>query len=643
MCKVVFNRIGDSFCRLQRSCYHRAMHRARWLAVPVCAAALALYLRTLAPSVAFLFDDSLEFQLVGYRLAVAHPTGYPLYTLLLKLFSFLPFGDVAYRANLLSAVCAALAVAIVYLAALQLTQSVLASLVAALALAVSPVFWSQAVIAEVYALNALFVAALIYGAIVGRWSARRLPLLALLYGLALTHHRTVLLMAPALVGFLILDLRSLIEKSKSKNLQPQPIERQRSKILLCLLAPLLLYVYIPLRGAVGSLDGTYQNTTDGFLRWILASDYNIFITQNPFSENRDALFFVNLFLNQFGALGVVLALTGLIALFVRRWPEDGHPSTTGRPSSVRDVPSAIFLASAFLAYLVFVLVYRVPDVAVFAIPAFLFEALLIGAGAHALWQVGGRTRVLVRPLLLIVLALNFLSLIPAAFAANDLSQATGVRDYGRDIMAQHFPANSTLVGILGEMTLVRYFQDTEGPQPELHTVAADRDDERLSAIERELQAGRATFTTRALNGLPERYALGAFGPLVRVWPEPQHETLPASAPLVDTIRYHVDAISQPQPQLVRVQLTWQPESPLTSDLKVSARLLDGETLRAQHDDWPVHNAYHSVFWRPGETIADVYDVLLPPDMASAGLRVLLIVYRADSGAEVGRIDAGSLN
>ena len=145
MCKVVFNRIGDSFCRLQRSCYHRAMHRARWLAVPVCAAALALYLRTLAPSVAFLFDDSLEFQLVGYRLAVAHPTGYPLYTLLLKLFSFLPFGDVAYRANLLSAVCAALAVAIVYLAALQLTQSVFASLVAALALAVSPVFWSQAV------------------------------------------------------------------------------------------------------------------------------------------------------------------------------------------------------------------------------------------------------------------------------------------------------------------------------------------------------------------------------------------------------------------------------------------------------------------------------------------------------------------
>ena len=63
MRKAVFIRIGLSFCRLHRSCYHRAMQRARWVAVLVCAAALALYLRTLAPSVAYLFDDSLEFPL----------------------------------------------------------------------------------------------------------------------------------------------------------------------------------------------------------------------------------------------------------------------------------------------------------------------------------------------------------------------------------------------------------------------------------------------------------------------------------------------------------------------------------------------------------------------------------------------------
>src|SRR5438270_10686015 len=140
MRKAVCIRICLSFCRLHRSCCHRAMQRARWVAVLVCAAALALYLRTLAPSVAFLFDDSLEFQLVGYKLAIAHPTGYPLYTLLLKAFTLLQLGEVAGRANLSSAVLAALAVALVYRIALKLTGSVIPSLAAAAALAVSPVF-----------------------------------------------------------------------------------------------------------------------------------------------------------------------------------------------------------------------------------------------------------------------------------------------------------------------------------------------------------------------------------------------------------------------------------------------------------------------------------------------------------------------
>ncbi len=86
------------------------------------AASLALYLSTLAPSVVTLFDDSLEFQLVTYQLGIAHPTGYPLYTSLGKLFTFLPFGDVAYRVNLMSAVFGAAAIALVYLLILQVAR-----------------------------------------------------------------------------------------------------------------------------------------------------------------------------------------------------------------------------------------------------------------------------------------------------------------------------------------------------------------------------------------------------------------------------------------------------------------------------------------------------------------------------------------
>src|SRR5262245_37911583 len=76
-------------------------------------ASLVLYVRTLAPSL--LFDDSAEFQTIAYTLGIGHPTGYPIYVLLAKLFTFLPVGDIAYRVNLFSAFCAALTVGVVFL------------------------------------------------------------------------------------------------------------------------------------------------------------------------------------------------------------------------------------------------------------------------------------------------------------------------------------------------------------------------------------------------------------------------------------------------------------------------------------------------------------------------------------------------
>jgi hypothetical protein len=155
-----------------------SFHRDRWqpaLALPVFVVALCLYAQTLAPTVVTLFDDSPEFQLVTYQLGIAHPTGYPLYTVLGWLFTRLPVGDVAYRVNLMSAVFGALTVAMVYLIGLELTTppprnpgealiedrrpgdgeyrpwtSVFAGLIGAVALAASPVFWSQATVAEVY-------------------------------------------------------------------------------------------------------------------------------------------------------------------------------------------------------------------------------------------------------------------------------------------------------------------------------------------------------------------------------------------------------------------------------------------------------------------------------------------------------------
>ena len=67
------------------------------------------------------------------------------------------------------------------------------------------------------------------------------------------------------------------------------------------------------------------------------------------------------------------------------------------------------------------------------------------------------------------------------------------------------------------MTLLRYFQQTEGIRPDVRTIAADREDERLAAIAEGVAAAHPTYTTRPVTGLAEQFSLSAEGPLIRVW------------------------------------------------------------------------------------------------------------------------------
>ena len=192
--------------------------------------AFGLYLSTLAPTV--LEADGGEFQFVPWLPGIAHPTGYPLYVLLGWLWAhLLPLGEVAWRTNLLSAVLAAAAVGLTYAVARQMLDATLpatpfssrivAAALAAATFATSHTFWSQAIIAEVYALHALFVAAILYLALrsvfltnnsesaslvgISRFARNDMlgKLLALTVGLSLTHHRTVVLLLPALALFLL--------------------------------------------------------------------------------------------------------------------------------------------------------------------------------------------------------------------------------------------------------------------------------------------------------------------------------------------------------------------------------------------------------------------------------------------------------
>ncbi len=157
---------------------------------------LALYAATL-PRTVVLEDDGL-FLMAGVHLGVAHPPGYPLYTLIVHLFTQLPLGDPAVLGHLSSAVLGALACGAVYACARLLGPSPAPALTAAWLFGVSEQFWSQAIITEVYTLNALlFFGAYALVLLGARDPRRKWPLrgAAVAWGAGLANHWPLMVLA----------------------------------------------------------------------------------------------------------------------------------------------------------------------------------------------------------------------------------------------------------------------------------------------------------------------------------------------------------------------------------------------------------------------------------------------------------------
>ena len=198
---------------------------------------LGVYILTLAPTVSG--EDSGELIAAAHTLGIPHPTGYPLWCLLGKLFiTIIPFGGVAWRVNFMSAVFGAATVSLVFILIRRLTRDPIAALAGALAFGFSWEFWEQAVIAEVYTLNAFFVALCLL--LLLAWQEKRrtwhLLAFALAYGLSLCNHSTMFLLGPLFLAFMLWVDRGLWRR---------PALWAGMGVLVAL--GLCLYAYLPLR------------------------------------------------------------------------------------------------------------------------------------------------------------------------------------------------------------------------------------------------------------------------------------------------------------------------------------------------------------------------------------------------------------
>jgi len=280
-----------------------------------------LYLWCLAPSITFY--DSGEFVTAVQFLGSAHSPGYPLFLLYAKPFTWLPFGNIAFKVNLATAVSAALACLGVYHLLRKVLQETefcndagfsrfvlhLTALSGAFIFAVSPRLWLQSNHDKPYPLLAFISAVMLLFLL--RWRENLLrgdeqPAwwygTAFLAGLASGAHQTIVLLLPGCILFILVAA-------------PQSIRRVREWLLSggMLLAGGAVQLYLPLRAAAD----TRQNWGDTdalsrFLWHLLRKGY----PEKPHSRD------ISLLLKQLGAfdiphefgwIGLILLLFGLWA------------------------------------------------------------------------------------------------------------------------------------------------------------------------------------------------------------------------------------------------------------------------------------------------------------------------------------------
>ena len=445
------------------------MKERAFVAVGLSAIVAVFYLATLAPTV--LWGDDAYFQRSAFDGSLSPDGGgHPLWLALAQVFARLPFGDIAYRANLLSAAAGVAAVMGIYWISRELEISRSGAALAALSLAVAHTFWMHSVRAEVYTVF-LACLALELGLLL-RWrEGRPGPLLAALglFGLALLAHQMAVLLLPALL-FLLWRCRAWLTA------------RQRALVLLVFLAGLALALAViqwQVHGAslLDSLRLYFIHSGVDFSHKLF--DFNL-----P-GLPRDAALWLGFLALQFP--GPALLLGAFAWTSLPRW---------------RRSPAWQALALLYLTCTAFAFSYHVNDQYAFYLPGYLAFAPFIGLG----WDLAGEKLPLLRQPSGQALGLGLAALLPpliyaalagglAGLELNPLGIRQlpgrepnwfflwpakngyhGAETYGLQVLAA-LPPGSLLLADHTPYQTLRYLQVVRGLRPDVRLVKIEPKDD----------------------------------------------------------------------------------------------------------------------------------------------------------------------
>jgi hypothetical protein len=467
------------------------------------AVALAAYRVTLLPGLDF--GDTAAFQDAGGHLTITPRQAYPLYFGLSNLVVWSTDAEPAFGMNLASAIWGALACGAIAWLASVITRRAVAGLFTGLLFAASYTFWSQAVIAEVYTLHVLMLAA----SLLALWwwardpgSLRRLAVFFLVYAVGFGNHLMMVLLAPAAVLFLALT----IPGGPPTLLSPRVV----FTALCCAVLGALQYLWNLLSVHPDPIAVTaWPEVLRTFWYDVTKSDWRATMVLGVHESAlvpRAGMYWFDL-TQQFGRVGVVLAVLGAGWMAWRRWR---------------------FFALCLVAYLLamgFAYTYNVGDAHVFFLPSHLFVVLWAGCGVAALLDglaphlPHRRTRALLAVLVLAYPAWRLADTWPAVDRSRDTRPERLVHQMTAGLSADHH----LLIADLNWQLQNGLDYHVRHQRPEVDYVyGAGRVLRLPRLVDEALTSGREVVVTRQTRHLLET----AYGPLYEFEADARVETRP---------------------------------------------------------------------------------------------------------------------
>jgi hypothetical protein len=567
-----------------------------------------------------------------------HPPGYPLQSLLGNLLAnsigALPGVEPAWGVTLLSVWAIVLTAGLLYRIVRRLTGSYVSAVLAMVVFALSPGPWRTAITPEVYALNlALWGLVFWLATYAADVTSPRAGLwLGLALGAAAGHHRTAVLLVPAVVLYL--------------GIRRAPVVAWQ-RLLLGILLSAGVYLYLPLAHLWQS-PMTPPGVTSLWDFWeiISARTWSVFF-RVPASIG-ELWFSLGLALDglvaQLGLVGTGLGLIGLAYLVWRRPME--RLALFGLPA---------------LGLLVFATVYQVPDVSTMLGPLVMILCAGLGGGIAGAWELAVGKSFSLLPasgLHLSPIGYQLLTLVAVAMLGGGLL----VRNYALVDESWDWRGQAALAELACELrgttdevwltaesgyagSLVAYISGRIGriltwanPWEEWNHLAALIEGRRIFLI-KDMPGAWQYPESLSRMASPNRYLLPTGSPdlfeLVDadLPPPADLDYVALSRPFGSAIELRGytlrRCLGEGGQMMLRLTLYWEALAGLDQDWQVKALLLssDGTVLAQADSQAPARGARPTTAWQPGQVVRDAHDFRLPPDVDLSAARIIVGLYQ----------------